>query len=202
MDGLAVGAIAAVLMVLAAALTLLPAMLGFVGRAIDRLHVPACRSGLPRPAAGFWYRWSRTVQRRPVDLRGSRPAGAGGAGPAAVLHAAGVLRCRQRPTPLTTRQAYDLLARVSGPDSTAHSSLRPTSRPDRAPRAERPSVPSTTACERPGRGLGHRPRVQRGRRRRRHHRLPDHLAPGGPDRIAGSPPARRGDPAGRARHAA
>ena len=40
MHGLAVGAIAAVLLVMAAALTLLPAMLGFAGRAIDRLQVP------------------------------------------------------------------------------------------------------------------------------------------------------------------
>ena len=43
MQGLAVGAIAAVLLVMAAALTLLPAMLGFAGPAIDRLHLP----GLP-----------------------------------------------------------------------------------------------------------------------------------------------------------
>ncbi|HXQ60217.1 MAG TPA: MMPL family transporter, partial [Acidimicrobiales bacterium] len=40
MQGLAVGAIAAVLLVMAAALTLLPAMLGFAGRAVDRLRVP------------------------------------------------------------------------------------------------------------------------------------------------------------------
>ena len=37
LQGLAVGTIAAVLLVMAAALTLLPAMLGFAGRAIDRL---------------------------------------------------------------------------------------------------------------------------------------------------------------------
>ena len=38
--GLAFGAIAAVLLVMAATFTLLPAMLGFAGQAIDRLHVP------------------------------------------------------------------------------------------------------------------------------------------------------------------
>ena len=47
MYGLAVGAIAAVLMVLAAALTLLPALLGFVGLAIDRLHVPGLHVRAP-----------------------------------------------------------------------------------------------------------------------------------------------------------
>ncbi len=40
LQGLAVGTIAAVLLVMAAALTLLPAMLGYAGRAIDRMHVP------------------------------------------------------------------------------------------------------------------------------------------------------------------
>ena len=41
--GLALGAISAVLLVMAASLTLLPAMLGFAGAAIDRLRMP----GLP-----------------------------------------------------------------------------------------------------------------------------------------------------------
>ena len=58
MQGLAVGAIAAVLLVMAAALTLLPAMLGFAGPAIDRLHLPG------------------RLRRRP----GRRPAGASGTG--------------------------------------------------------------------------------------------------------------------------
>jgi len=40
LDGLAVGTILAVMAVMTAALTLLPAMLGFSGRAIDRLHLP------------------------------------------------------------------------------------------------------------------------------------------------------------------
>ena len=65
MNGLAVGTIAAVLMVLAAALTLLPAMLGFVGYNIDRLHVPGLLVRSPTAGGGFWYRWSRVVQRRP-----------------------------------------------------------------------------------------------------------------------------------------
>jgi len=48
MQGLAVGAIAAVVLVMTAALTLLPAMLGFAGKAIDKLHVP----GLLQSGAG------------------------------------------------------------------------------------------------------------------------------------------------------
>ena len=65
MIGLATGCIAAVLMVLVAALTLLPAMLGFAGGAIDKLHVPGLlQNGGPPPENGFWHRWSRFVQRR------------------------------------------------------------------------------------------------------------------------------------------
>ncbi len=53
MIGLATACIAAVLMVLIAALTLLPAMLGFAGNAIDKLHVPRLlQTGGPPPRTG------------------------------------------------------------------------------------------------------------------------------------------------------
>jgi RND superfamily putative drug exporter len=65
MIGLATACIAAVLMVLIAALTLLPAMLGFAGGAIDKLHIPGLlQNGGPPPENGFWHRWSRLIQRR------------------------------------------------------------------------------------------------------------------------------------------
>ena len=49
MIGLATACIVAVLLVLLAALTLLPALLGFAGEAIDKLHVPGLlQSGGPR----------------------------------------------------------------------------------------------------------------------------------------------------------
>jgi putative drug exporter of the RND superfamily len=116
MRGLAIGAIAAVVLVMVAAITLLPAMLGFSGRAIDKLHVPGLLQSAaePRPR-GFWYRWSRTVQRHPLV-----------AGTAALL----VLLCLalpffsmrlaftdagNDPTNLTTRQAFDALASGFGP---------------------------------------------------------------------------------------
>jgi RND superfamily putative drug exporter len=115
MNGLAVGTIAAVLMVLAAALTLLPAMLGFVGYNIDRLHVPGLLVRSPTAGGGFWYRWSRTVQRRPWVC--------GTAALAALLVLAlpfismrlAFSDAGNDPTKLTTRQAYDLLARGFGP---------------------------------------------------------------------------------------
>lgn len=116
MIGLATACIAAVLMVLIAALTLLPAMLGFAGNAIDKWHLPRLlQTGGPPPENGFWHRWSRFVQRR-AWLTGTLAA--------LVLVALALPLFSMRlaftdssndPTSLTTRQAYDLLAQGFGP---------------------------------------------------------------------------------------
>ena len=116
LNGLAVGTILTVLTVMAAALTLLPAMLGFSGRAIDRLRVPGLLPAATRDRPrGFWWRWSRTVQRRPW-LCGL-----------AALVTLGLLAlplfsmrlaftdAGNDPTNLTTRQAYDLISSGFGP---------------------------------------------------------------------------------------
>ncbi len=116
MIGLATACIAAVLMVLVAALTLLPAMLGFAGNAIDKLHVPGLlQSGGPPPENGFWHRWSRFVQRR-AWLTGTIAV------LILVVLALPLFSMRlaftdagNDPTSLTTRQAYDLLAQGFGP---------------------------------------------------------------------------------------
>jgi RND superfamily putative drug exporter len=116
MRGLAIGVIAAVVLVMTAAITLLPAMLGFSGRAIDNLHVPGLLQSAAVPSVrGFWYRWSRAIQRRPLV-----------AGLAALL----VLICLalplfsmrlaftdagNDPPSATTRQAFDALATGFGP---------------------------------------------------------------------------------------
>ena len=116
MIGLASACIAAVLMVLVAALTLLPAMLGFAGNAIDKWHLPRLlQTGGPPPENGFWYRWSRFVQRR---------AWITGALAVLVLVALALPLFSMRlaftdasndPASLTTRQAYDLLSQGFGP---------------------------------------------------------------------------------------
>ena len=66
MRSMAVGAAMAVLMTMLAAITLLPAMLGFVGRNIDRFGLPhrAARAEGDR-SRSFWYRWSRVIQGHP-----------------------------------------------------------------------------------------------------------------------------------------
>jgi len=115
MLGLATACIAAVLMVLIAALTLLPALLGFSGNAIDKLHLPGLlQSGGPPPPNGFWHRWSRLIQRR-AWVTGTLAV------LVLVLLALPLFSMRlaftdasNDPTTQTTRQAYDLLAQGFG----------------------------------------------------------------------------------------
>jgi len=115
MIGVATACIVAVLLVLLAALTLLPALLGFAGEAIDKLHLPACCR-----AAGL---------RRRTDF------GSGGAGSFKGGHGSqgrwppsswsswrfhsfsirlAFTDAGNDPASLTTRQAYDLLPRDRG----------------------------------------------------------------------------------------
>jgi len=112
--GAALGAIIAVLLVMAASMTLLPAALGFAGTGIDRLRVGR-RRRVPDPAQGFWWSWARQVQRRPWA--------SGGAALAVLVLLAlpfGALRLAftdagTNPASYTSRQAYDLLAKGFGP---------------------------------------------------------------------------------------
>jgi RND superfamily putative drug exporter len=62
---LALASATGVLLTMLASVTLLPAVLGFVGSNIDRFGLPyAKRSHAGQ--RGFWHRWSRIVQRRPA----------------------------------------------------------------------------------------------------------------------------------------
>ena len=65
LHGVAGSSVLAVLAVMAASLTLLPALLGFVGKSIDRLRVPFTGRASHQGERAFFYRWSRVVQHRP-----------------------------------------------------------------------------------------------------------------------------------------
>ena len=112
--GLAVGASLAVLFVMAAAVTLLPAVLGFVGHTIDRFALPSARRR-GSVESTFWARWSRVLQARPW------PAAAAGLVILVVLAIPvlslrlGVADAGNDPTSLTTRRSYDLLSQGFGP---------------------------------------------------------------------------------------
>src|SRR5207247_1327224 len=112
--GLATGAILAVALTIAISLTLLPAVLGFVGHNIDKFHVPFVGKKV-HTRDGFWYRWSRLIQRRPL------PAALAGllilvvlASPVTAIQL-GSSDAGVRPKTDTTRRAYDLLAEGFGP---------------------------------------------------------------------------------------
>ena len=113
--GAALGAVLAVLLVMAASITLLPAALGFAGPNIDGLRVSLRRRRQAAMGPSFWARWSRQVQRRPWA--------AGGAAlmvlvvlalPFVSLHLA-FTDSGTNPTTYTSRHAYDLLAEGFGP---------------------------------------------------------------------------------------
>jgi putative drug exporter of the RND superfamily len=115
-DGLAVGAAFAVLVTMAASVTLLPAMLGFCGRKIDKFHVPRPHSSASVAGirTGFWFAWSRRIQRRPWPF-------AVGALVILLVLAFPVSRLKlgfpdagNDPKGTTTRTAYDLLAKGFG----------------------------------------------------------------------------------------
>src|SRR5437763_11306273 len=111
--GPAVASALAVLFTMIASLTLLPALLGMIGRRIDRLRFPIGK-GATGGGAG-WARWARLVERRPWPL-------ALGATALLLVLCIPTLSLRlgssdagSDPGSTTTRRAYDLLARGFGP---------------------------------------------------------------------------------------
>ena len=122
MRGVAVITIVAVLVVMAAAVTLFPALLGYVGAHVDRLRLPLGRTHAPviaegghvEPAKG-WVRWSRLVDRHSVV------ASLVGVGVLLALAAPflglrfGFADAGNNKEETSTRQAYDTLAEGFGP---------------------------------------------------------------------------------------
>ena len=116
MRAVALAAVSAVAMTMLAAITLLPALLGFVGRRIDRFGLPHRSSRAEGdPAASFWYRWSRMIQARPWPaLVVSLAILLVLASPVFALRL-GFGDAGNRLETDTTRRAYDLLSSAFGP---------------------------------------------------------------------------------------
>ena len=181
LHGLAVGTSLAVLVAVVAAVTLLPALLGFAGGRIDRSADPpaASRAAGPRVRETVWHRWSRAAA--------APPGPAAGLGLAALLVlAAPVLVLRlgaadagNGPGRPTTRSAYDLLAEGFGPGFNGPLVVV----------VELPTAPTEAAARRPRRarcaatarrGLRVRRPGQRRRRRRRRRASSPRPSPAGP----------------------
>jgi putative drug exporter of the RND superfamily len=118
--GLALAASLAVLTVLAASLTLMPALLRFFGRRVGEPGRIARRLARRRrvraePRAGFWTRWVEAIQRRPVVAAvGATVFMLALATPALGLRL-GQSDAGNDPSSFTSRKAYDLIARGFGP---------------------------------------------------------------------------------------
>jgi RND superfamily putative drug exporter len=117
--GLASAVVVSVVVV--AAVTLLPALLGFTGRRIDRFHVPGLRrfSGQRSGDASAWTGWGQRVTRHPWRFLLAGVA-------VLLVLAAPVLDLRlgqfddsAAPPESTQRQAYDLLVEGFGPGFTS-----------------------------------------------------------------------------------
>lgn len=113
--GLAVGASLAVLVTMFAALTLLPALLGFVGRNINKLKLPGVHTVTSEHRDSVAWHYSRAIQKRPW------PLALGGLAVLLVL-ASPVLSMRlgvsdegNLPKSASPRQGYDLLSKGFGP---------------------------------------------------------------------------------------
>jgi RND superfamily putative drug exporter len=117
LHGVAVSAIVAVLVVMAASVTLLPALLGFARQRVNRLRIPGVARGRAGEGSRRAIRWSRLIQRRPWT--------AAVAGVAVLLALAAPVTGLRLAFPdqgndapeTTTRQAYDLAAQGFGPGS-------------------------------------------------------------------------------------
>jgi putative drug exporter of the RND superfamily len=112
--GVALSAILAVLVMMAAAVTLLPALLGFARERVDRLRVPFAGRAPADHATSPAARWSRAVQRRPwVSLAAGVAVLVALAAPVTGLQIAYPDQGND-PAGTTTRAAYDLITRGFG----------------------------------------------------------------------------------------
>ncbi len=190
--GVALAAIAAVVTVMAASVTLLPALLGFARERVNKLRVPGTGRAPADPSRAPAARWSRLVQRRPW---------------AAALAGVGILLALAAPVlglrlgfpdagndakDTTTRQAYDLQAKGFGAGSSGPLLLVADARRSGRPGSRGRAV--ADAGRRAGRGGGRGSAVQRRRRHRR--------ADGHPGRIAAVDRDRGSDPHAARRRAA
>jgi RND superfamily putative drug exporter len=150
MYGVAISASLAVLVVMLAAVTLLPALLACLGHRVDRLRIPRLGRGLPvegdetSPAA----RWSHAVQRRPWQAALVATAILLALSAPALGMRLGFPDAGNDPAGTMTRQAYDMISTAFGPGTNGPIVVA-TELPDRA---------ATGELE----GLGDRIRAERG----------------------------------------
>ena len=113
-NGLALGSSLAVLVTMLASVTLLPAILGFVGRTIDRLALPWAKR-TTSSERNIWHRWSRVVQARPWTMAIIGLVILGGLALPVLEIRLGSADDGNLSEETTLRRAYDLLSEGFGP---------------------------------------------------------------------------------------
>jgi RND superfamily putative drug exporter len=112
LNGVAIAAALGVVLVLAASLTLLPALLRLLGRRIG--EAGSARAAGPSDKPGFWARWVTSIQRRPaLSAVAATAVMLALAAPALGLRL-GASDAGNDPAGQTTRKAYDLIAQGFG----------------------------------------------------------------------------------------
>ena len=119
MYGVAISASLAVLVVMVAAVTLLPAFLSYLGPNVDRLRLPFMRRKSKKPAGGESpaARWSHAVQRRPWTAAIAASAILIALAIPALDMRLGFPDAGNDPPSTMTRQSYDLNTEGFGPGS-------------------------------------------------------------------------------------
>ena len=191
--GAAVATIVAVLVVMAASVTLVPALMSVAGTRIDRLRIPGVNRSAADPTRMPAARWGRAVQRRPLV--------AAIAGVAVLLVLASPFAGLRLGFPdrgndaadTTTRQAYELVSQGFGPGANGPLLLAADhgGRPGSATRWAR--SPRSCARSRASPSVSD-PVDEPGRRRDDADRDADDVAAGRGDRGPHPPPARRRAP--------
>lgn len=117
--GLAVAASIGVLFTMLAALTLLPALLGFLGPKVlsrrQRARITTSSAAAPQHDRGFWAKWAAVVQGHPARWAVAALLVIGAIAVPFFSLRLGATDAGSDPTGTTTRQAYDLLAKGFGP---------------------------------------------------------------------------------------
>ncbi|MCW2860571.1 MAG: hypothetical protein JWP48_2279, partial [Actinoallomurus sp.] len=115
LNGMAIASATTVVATVIAAVTLLPAMLGFFGmRTLSRRERRLTAAGTPT-TGGVWQRWASVVQRRPGILSAVAIVLIGVLSLPVLSLRLGSSDAGNNPSSTTTRQAYDLLATGFGP---------------------------------------------------------------------------------------
>jgi RND superfamily putative drug exporter len=112
LNGVAIAAGLGVVLVLAASLTLLPALLRLLGRRIGQAG--RARAAGPSDKPGFWARWVTSIQRRPVLAAVAATAVMLALAAPALGLRLGASDAGNDPAGQTTRKAYDLIAQGFG----------------------------------------------------------------------------------------